>query len=83
MRRYGTRRSNRYYELAMRLAHVTAATDLDPSLDELQAIDGYRTRLLHAMDSAGVARPGQPADTPAAGCRHADRADDGQAAATG
>ncbi len=58
--RYGTRRSNRYYELAMRLAHVTAATDLNPSFDELQAIDGYRTRLLHAMDAAGVARPGQP-----------------------
>lgn len=62
-RRNGTRRSNRYYELAMRLAHVTAATDLVPSADEIQAIDAYRTRLLQSMDSAGVSRPGQP-DTP-------------------
>ncbi len=62
--RYGTRRSNRYYELAMRLAHVTAATDLNPSFDELQAIDAYRTQLLHAMDAAGVARPGQPDAAP-------------------
>ena len=59
-RKHGTRRSNRYYELAMRLAHVTAATDLVPSSDEVQAIDAYRTRLLQAMDAAGVARPGQP-----------------------
>ena len=59
-RKHGTRRSNRYYELAMRLAHVTAATDLIPSSGELQAIDAYRTRLLQAMDEAGVARPGQP-----------------------
>ncbi|HEY0521189.1 MAG TPA: AAA family ATPase [Ilumatobacteraceae bacterium] len=59
-RRNNTRRSNRYYELAMRLAHVTAATDLVPSLAEVQAIDAYRTRLLQAMDSAGVPRPGQP-----------------------
>jgi Holliday junction resolvasome RuvABC ATP-dependent DNA helicase subunit len=59
-RKNHTRRSNRYYELAMRLAHVTAATDLVPSLDEVRAIDAYRTRLLQAMDEAGVARPGQP-----------------------
>ena len=59
-RRDGTRRSNRYYELAMHLAHVTAATDLVPSQSELQAIDTFRTGLLRAMDAAGVARPGQP-----------------------
>jgi hypothetical protein len=62
--RHGTRRSNRYYELAMRLAHVTAATDLVPSAGELEAIDAYRTRLLQAIDAAGVARPGQPDPTP-------------------
>jgi Holliday junction resolvasome RuvABC ATP-dependent DNA helicase subunit len=62
-RKRGTRSSNRYYELAMRLAHVTAATDLVPSLDEVHAIDAYRSLLLEAMDAAGVARPGQP-DTP-------------------
>ncbi len=58
--RDGTRRSNRYYEFALRLAHVTAATDLVPSSAEIGAIDAYRTRLLQAMDDAGVARPGQP-----------------------
>ncbi|HEX2782961.1 MAG TPA: AAA family ATPase [Ilumatobacteraceae bacterium] len=58
--RDGTRRTNRYYELAMHLAHVTAATDLVPSMNELQAIDAFRTRLLQAMDAAGVPRPGQP-----------------------
>ena len=58
--RDGTRRSNRYYEFALRLAHVTAATDLVPSSDEIEAIDAYRTRLLQAMDEAGVVRPGQP-----------------------
>jgi Holliday junction resolvasome RuvABC ATP-dependent DNA helicase subunit len=78
--RYGTRRSNRYYELAMRLAHVTAATDLNPSLDELQAIDAYRTRLLQAMDGAGVARPGQPRS--AGGLSQTDRPHDAPAAAT-
>ncbi|HVE17441.1 MAG TPA: AAA family ATPase [Ilumatobacteraceae bacterium] len=59
-RRDGTRRSNRYYEFALRLAHVTAATDLVPSSAEIGAIDAYRTRLLQAMDDADVARPGQP-----------------------
>ncbi len=62
--RHSTRRSNRYYELAMRLAHVTAATDLVPSAGELDAIDAYRTRLLQAIDAAGVPRPGQPDPTP-------------------
>jgi Holliday junction resolvasome RuvABC ATP-dependent DNA helicase subunit len=68
-RRDGTRRSNRYYELAMHLAHVTAATDLVPSQSEMQAIDTFRTGLLRAMDAAGVARPGRPntTTTPAAG----------------
>jgi hypothetical protein len=58
--RDGTRRSNRYYEYALRLAHVTAAIDLIPSSKEIEAIDAYRTLLLQAMDQAGVARPGQP-----------------------
>lgn len=58
--RDGTRRSNRYYDFALRLAHVTAATDLVPSSDEIDAIDAYRTKLLQAMDQADVARPGQP-----------------------
>jgi hypothetical protein len=55
------RRSARYYELAMRLAHATAALDLVPSSDEIAAIDRYRGVLLAAFDTAGVARPGRPA----------------------
>jgi Cdc6-like AAA superfamily ATPase len=64
--KHRTRRSHRYYELAMRLAHVTAAIDLVPSLSELQAIDTYRSRLLQAMDAAGITRPGQPEASPTA-----------------
>ena len=60
------RRATRYYELAMRLAHASAAVDLVPSPDEIAAIDRYRGTLLAAFDSAGVARPGAPAGmTPA------------------
>jgi hypothetical protein len=60
------RRANTYYELAMKLAHASAAIDLVPSPDEIAAIDGFRTMLLSAMDAAGVPRPGQPATSAAA-----------------
>lgn len=59
--RDGGRRSNVYYELALKLAHATAALDLVPSPDEIAAIDALRTTLLGAMDTHGVPRPGQPA----------------------
>ena len=84
-RRDGTRRSTRYYELAMRLAHVTAATDLNPSSRELAAIDAWRALLLQAMDAAGVPRPGQPDiphPPPTPGLSHADHPAGGQAATT-
>jgi hypothetical protein len=55
------RRAATYYELALKLAHATAAIDLVPSPDEISAIDRFRTMLLSAMDAAGVARPGRPA----------------------
>jgi len=58
--RDGERRANRYYELALKLAHAAAAIDLVPSPDEIAAIDAYRTVLLAATDAAGVPRPGQP-----------------------
>jgi AAA+ superfamily predicted ATPase len=63
------RRAATYYELALKLAHATAAIDLVPSPDEIAAIDRFRTMLLSAMDAADVARPGQPApaQTTAAG----------------
>ena len=60
-RRDGGRRSTAYYELALRLAHASAALDLLPSPDEIAAIDDLRTMLLAAMDAAGVTRPGRPA----------------------
>ena len=51
-------RATRYYELAMRLAHASAAVDLVPSPGEIAAIDRYRAVLLAAFDAAGVQRPG-------------------------
>jgi hypothetical protein len=59
--RDGQRRTNGYYDLALKLAHAAAAIDLVPSPDEIAAIDRFRTTLLTAMDAAGVPRPGQPA----------------------
>jgi hypothetical protein len=59
------RRSHRYYELALRVAHLTAAVDLVPSPDEVAAIDRFRTTMLQAMDAAGIERPGQPPVVPA------------------
>ena len=59
--RDGGRRANRYYEVALKLAHATAAIDLVPSPAEIGAIDRFRSTLLKAMDAAGVPRPGQPA----------------------
>lgn len=64
--RDGARRANTYYELAMRLAHASAAIDLVPSPDEIAAIDRFRTLLLTAMDANGVPRPGQPSAPAAA-----------------
>lgn len=61
----GSTRSHVYYERALRLAHVAAAIDLVPSLDEITAIDGFRSMMLTHLDSLGVRRPGSPA-TPTA-----------------
>ena len=58
------RRALHYYELAMRLAHASAAVDLVPSPDEVAAIDSYRSVLLAAFDAAGVARPGAASRSP-------------------
>lgn len=61
--RDGERRANAYYDLALKLAHASAAIDLVPSPDEITAIDQFRTTMLSAMDAAGVPRPGRPATT--------------------
>ncbi|MCU1502825.1 MAG: putative sporulation protein [Ilumatobacteraceae bacterium] len=55
-----TMRSHRYYALALGLAHMAAALDLVPSASEIDAIDAFRTMLLHRLDASGVPRPGQP-----------------------
>lgn len=65
--RHGGRRSNVYYELALKLAHAAAALDLVPSPDEIATIDVLRTTLLAAMDAHGVPRPGQPATVASGG----------------
>jgi hypothetical protein len=54
------RRSHRYYECAMRLAHTTASLDLIPSPSELLTIESLRGSLLRLMDTAGIPRPGTP-----------------------
>ncbi|HZB39972.1 MAG TPA: AAA family ATPase [Ilumatobacter sp.] len=59
--RDGGRRAIAYYDLALKLAHASAAIDLVPSPDEITAIDRFRTMMLSAMDAAGVSRPGRPA----------------------
>lgn len=60
---HGTRRSHRYYERAMHLAHLAAAIDLMPSPDEIAAIDRFRGALLSHLDTCRVPRPGQPTAT--------------------
>jgi AAA lid domain/ATPase family associated with various cellular activities (AAA) len=59
--RDGDRRSHRYYDRALELAHAAVAVDLVPSPDELSAVDRFRGVLLAAMDAAGIERPGHPA----------------------
>jgi len=59
--RDGARRAKTYYDLALKLAHASAALDLVPSPDEIAAIDRFRTMMLRTMDATGVPRPGQPA----------------------
>ncbi len=63
----GARRANTYYELALKLAHAAAALDLVPSPDEITAIDGFRSMMLHTMDANGVTRPGRPPATATGG----------------
>jgi len=58
--RDGERRSHRYYTAAIKLAHTTAAVDLVPSAGELASLDTFRTKMLVAMDTLGVERPGHP-----------------------
>jgi hypothetical protein len=65
----GTTNSHRYYDAAMRLAHVTASIDLVPSPAEVAAIDTMRTQLLNHLDSLGLHRPGTTPPTTSSGGR--------------
>ena len=65
--RDGARRANTYYDLALKLAHATAALDLVPSPDEIAAIDGFRSMMLRTLDAGGVPRPGRPTATATSG----------------
>ena len=60
--RDGERRANRYYDVALKLAHATAAIDLVPSPDEIAAIDRFRYDA-----AAGDGRQRGPAARPAGG----------------
>lgn len=60
---HNSRRSHEYYELTLRLAHVSAAIDMVPSATELDAIDQFRSAMLRHLDALGLPRPGQPAST--------------------
>ncbi len=65
--RDGGLRAATYYDLALKLAHATAAIDLVPSPDEIAAIDGFRAMLLRTLDAHRVSRPGRPATPSRAG----------------
>jgi hypothetical protein len=54
----------RYYELALDIAHVVCSLDLHPAVSELQAIEAFRTMLLHRMENWEIPAPGSPTSTP-------------------
>ena len=54
-----TDHSWRYYEHAMRIAHVVCSLDAHPSQSELEALEDFRTMLLRTRELAGLGRPGQ------------------------
>jgi Holliday junction resolvasome RuvABC ATP-dependent DNA helicase subunit len=49
----------RYYEAAMRIAHIVCSLDEHPSTTELDALEDFRTMLLRTRELAGLGRPGQ------------------------
>jgi Cdc6-like AAA superfamily ATPase len=52
--------SARYYEHAMRIAHIICSLDEHPSQSELEALEDFRTMLLRTRELAGLGRPGAP-----------------------
>ena len=71
-KRGGSANAYRYYELAMDIAHAVCALDAHPSRAELEQVEGFRTRLLRAMELDGLALHQRPSGPPATG--QSDRA---------
>lgn len=65
--KHGTTNSWRYYERALDIAHTVSSLDLHPSVSELQAIEHFRSLLLHRMDNWVIPRPGTVAGAAARG----------------
>ena len=59
----GTNFAWRYYEHAMRIAHVVCSLDEHPSQSELVSLDRYRNLLLRSIELSGSGRPGARATT--------------------
>jgi Holliday junction resolvasome RuvABC ATP-dependent DNA helicase subunit len=49
----------KYYEAAMRIAHIVCSLDEHPSTSELDALEDFRTMLLRTRELAGLGRPGE------------------------
>ena len=63
--RDGTAHAWAYYRNAIELAHAAQALDTHLSRAELEAVDGFRTMLLGAIDAAGVRPSATPRKTAA------------------
>jgi hypothetical protein len=65
----GSDHSWRYYEHAMRIAHVVCSLDAHPSQSELEELEDFRTVLIRTRELAGLGRPGQPRQAAPAGAQ--------------
>jgi len=65
----------RYYLGSVDIAHAVFAIDDHPSHAELTAVERFRSMLLRALDSAGVARPGGPTVQPSVAGPEATKAE--------
>ncbi len=65
--RDGGNRAWAYYTAALAIGHTVLALDAFPSHAELSAVERFRSALMHAIDTAGLRRPGGPDPQPAAG----------------
>ena len=59
-----TRHSHAYYRAALELAFAVAAVDAHTSTTELSVIGDFQSRLLDAISTAGLPKPGDPDSEP-------------------